>query len=177
MIRQRDSELHRQTYRDDSCKLRQTTCAIEHRAATQRATATVTLSGVADPHSIRPKGMSKCSGQTLHPTGSFPEGGVGIKLHATTWRLVSMETESVSISRRLSLTTDAPAKCELRSVIRFLQAGLNGTAEIPRKMSRVYGENFMSDGVVREWCRKFKGCKSVATEDLVQRVPGSFWAV
>jgi histone-lysine N-methyltransferase SETMAR len=49
-------------------------------------------------------------------------------------------------------------------------------------MSQVYGENFMSDGVVREWCRKFKygrtdvhdeggqGRKSVASEDRVQRV-------
>ncbi|GBN89599.1 hypothetical protein AVEN_199393-1 [Araneus ventricosus] len=55
-------------------------------------------------------------------------------------------------------------------------------------MSRVYGENIMSDDGVREWCRKFKdgrtdvhdgkgeGCKSVATEDLVQRVPSSFWS-
>ncbi|GBL94311.1 hypothetical protein AVEN_16827-1 [Araneus ventricosus] len=83
--------------------------------------------------------------------------------------------------------TDAPGKCELRSVIRFLQAEGNSAAEIHRKMRHVYGENFMSDGVVREWCRKFKGgrtdvhdeerqgCKYVATEHLVQRVPGSFW--
>ncbi len=51
---------------------------------------------------------------------------------------------------------DAPAKSELRSVIRFLQAEGHSAAEIHRRMSRVYGENFMSDGVVREWCRKFK---------------------
>lgn len=31
---------------------------------------------------------------------------------------------------------------------------LASIAEIDRKMSGVYGENFMSDGVVREWCRK-----------------------
>ena len=49
-------------------------------------------------------------------------------------------------------------------------------------MSKVYGEIFMSDGSVREWCRKFKegrtdvhdedghGRKSVATVGLVERV-------
>ncbi|XP_063215963.1 histone-lysine N-methyltransferase SETMAR-like [Bacillus rossius redtenbacheri] len=49
-------------------------------------------------------------------------------------------------------------------------------------MSVVYGENLMSDGVVREWCRKFRegridvhdeggqGRKSVATDETVQRV-------
>ncbi|GBN64935.1 hypothetical protein AVEN_23301-1 [Araneus ventricosus] len=51
---------------------------------------------------------------------------------------------------------DAPAKCELRSVIRFLQAEGNSAAEIHRRMSRVYSENFKSDGVVRERRRKFK---------------------
>ena len=70
---------------------------------------------------------------------------------------------------------DAPAKCELRSVIHFLQAEGPSAAEIHRRMNKVYGENFMSDGSVREWCSKFKegrtnihdegghGCKSVAT--------------
>ena len=56
----------------------------------------------------------------------------------------------------MAATIDAPAKCELRSVIRFLQAEGRSAAEIHRRMSKVYGENFMSDGSVREWCRKFK---------------------
>ncbi|GBM68300.1 hypothetical protein AVEN_126838-1 [Araneus ventricosus] len=76
---------------------------------------------------------------------------------------------------------DAPAKCELRRVIRFLQAEGNSAVEIPRRMSRVYVEDFMNDSAVCEWRRKFKdgpteirdeegqGRKSVATEDLVQR--------
>jgi len=50
-----------------------------------------------------------------------------------------------------------------------------------RADTSVYGENFMSDGSVREWCRKFKegrtdvhdedghGRKSVATVALCQR--------
>ena len=75
----------------------------------------------------------------------------------------------------MAATIDAPAKCELRSVICFLQAEGCIAAEIHRRMSKVYGENFMSDGSVRERCRKFKegrtdvhdegghGRKSVAT--------------
>lgn len=50
---------------------------------------------------------------------------------------------------------NCPAKCELRSVIRFLQAGLSA-AEIHQEMAQGYRENFISDGVVRECCRKFK---------------------
>ena len=56
----------------------------------------------------------------------------------------------------MAATIDAPAKCELRSVIHFLQAEGRSAAEIHHRMSKVYGENFMSDGSVREWCRKFK---------------------
>uniref|UniRef100_A0A6P7GW82 Protein GVQW3-like n=1 Tax=Diabrotica virgifera virgifera TaxID=50390 RepID=A0A6P7GW82_DIAVI len=79
-------------------------------------------------------------------------------------------------------TISSPAKCELRAVIRFLQAEGNGAAAIHRRMCQVYGEGFMSDGVVREWCRKFKegrndvhdeggqGRNSVITDELVQRV-------
>ncbi|KFM74683.1 hypothetical protein X975_23290, partial [Stegodyphus mimosarum] len=82
----------------------------------------------------------------------------------------------------MAVAIDSPAKCELRAVIRFLQAEGNSAAEIHRRMSRVYGDSFMSDCVVREWCRKFKDgrtdvhdegsqrCKSVATDDIVQRV-------
>lgn len=82
----------------------------------------------------------------------------------------------------MAVTIDAPAKCEVRSVIRFLQAEGCSAAEIHRRMSRIYGEEFMSDGCVREWCRKFKegrtdvhdeggqGRKSVATVGLVEQV-------
>ena len=82
----------------------------------------------------------------------------------------------------MAATIDSPAKCELRSVIRFLQAEGNSAAEIQRRMSPVYGPNFMSDGVVREWCRKFKegrtnihdeggqGRKSVTTGDIVEQI-------
>ncbi|GBO43380.1 hypothetical protein AVEN_91207-1 [Araneus ventricosus] len=73
---------------------------------------------------------------------------------------------------------DAPAKRDVRSVIRFLQAEGNSELEIYRRISRAYGENFMSDCVVCGWRIKFKdwrtdvheekgqGRKSVATEYL-----------
>ncbi|GBN85462.1 hypothetical protein AVEN_62569-1 [Araneus ventricosus] len=77
---------------------------------------------------------------------------------------------------------DSSVQCEFRSDIRFLQAEGNSAAEINPRMSRFYGGNFMSDNVVREWCRKFKDLgtdvhdeggqrlKTVACEDLVQRL-------
>ncbi|GBM69112.1 hypothetical protein AVEN_196523-1, partial [Araneus ventricosus] len=51
--------------------------------------------------------------------------------------------------RTLNMTgmIDFPAKCEMRSVIRFQQAEGNSAAENHRRMSRVYGANFMIDGV------------------------------
>ena len=81
----------------------------------------------------------------------------------------------------MAATIESPAKCQLRSVISFPQPEGSSAAEIHRRMSKVYGENFMSDGSVREWCRKFKGRtdvhdegghgrKSVATVGLVERV-------
>jgi len=77
---------------------------------------------------------------------------------------------------------ETPGKCEIRAVIRFLQAEGHSAAEIHRKMSAVYGPNFMSDKCVREWCRKFcdgrtdlhdeggQGRPSLVTDDLVQHV-------
>lgn len=51
---------------------------------------------------------------------------------------------------------DSFTKCKLRSVILFLRTEGNNTAEIYHRMSREYGENFITDGAVREWCTKFK---------------------
>jgi hypothetical protein len=41
-----------------------------------------------------------------------------------------------------------PASCEIRAVIRFLHAKNMSAA--------VYGQNVMSEGTVRHWCRMFK---------------------
>lgn len=51
---------------------------------------------------------------------------------------------------------DDPSKCDLRSVILFLQALWRSAAEILHTMRKVYGEKFMSDASAKEWCRKFK---------------------
>lgn len=82
----------------------------------------------------------------------------------------------------MATTIASPAKCEVRGVIRFLQAEGCNAAEIHRRISRVYGETCMSDSKVRQWCRNFtagrtdvhdaggQGRKRVSTDDLVQRV-------
>ena len=40
---------------------------------------------------------------------------------------------------------ETPSKCEIRAVICFLQAEGHSAAEIHRRMSAVYGPNFMSE--------------------------------
>jgi hypothetical protein len=47
-----------------------------------------------------------------------------------------------------------PAKCDIRTVIHFLQADGHSAAEIHRRMSAVYGPNFMSD-VLRSGAKNF----------------------
>ena len=39
----------------------------------------------------------------------------------------------------------APASCKVRAVIRFLHAGEQSSAEIHRRLRRVYGDYVMSD--------------------------------
>ncbi|GBN64247.1 hypothetical protein AVEN_28228-1 [Araneus ventricosus] len=52
-----------------------------------------------------------------------------------------------------------PVDCELRSVIRFLNAKTVKPAEIHRQRVGIYGENVMTDGMVRSWVRQFNdGC-------------------
>jgi hypothetical protein len=50
---------------------------------------------------------------------------------------------------------ERPADCEIQSVIRFLNARNVKPADIHRQICEVYGENAMSDGMVRKWVRKF----------------------
>jgi transposase len=70
----------------------------------------------------------------------------------------------------------------LRAVIRFLHAEGQSTAEIHRRLCRVYGDNVMSDSCVREWCKQFEdgrtdvheegaqGRHSIVTDELVRKV-------
>jgi len=48
----------------------------------------------------------------------------------------------------------SPAKCEVRSVIRFLKAKDKRPAEIHKQIVAVYG-NVMNRQNVKKWCREF----------------------
>lgn len=70
----------------------------------------------------------------------------------------------------------------MRYVIRFLCAKGVKAIDIHREICAVYGENIMSEGMVRKWVRSFKvdrsnvhneersGRSSVITDDLVGKV-------
>jgi hypothetical protein len=49
-----------------------------------------------------------------------------------------------------------PARCEIHTVIRFLHANNMSAMEIHRQLCAIYGQNAMSEGNVRQWCRMFK---------------------
>jgi transposase len=52
-------------------------------------------------------------------------------------------------------TIERPANCEIRSVIRFLNARNVLPSEIHRQICQVYGDNAISAGIVRKWVRMF----------------------
>ena len=54
-------------------------------------------------------------------------------------------------------TIEGAADCEIRSVIRFLNARNGLPSEIHHQICQVYGDNAMSDGMVRKWVRMFNG--------------------
>jgi len=79
-------------------------------------------------------------------------------------------------------TIEGAAGCEIRSVIRFLNARNVLPSEIHNQICQVYGDNAMSDGVVRKWVRMFNegrenvhdearsGRPSLVNDDLVRKV-------
>ena len=52
-------------------------------------------------------------------------------------------------------TIEGAADCEIGSVIRFLNARNVLQIEIHHQICQVYGDNAMSDGMVRKWVRMF----------------------
>jgi len=52
-------------------------------------------------------------------------------------------------------TIEGAADCEIRSVICFLNARNVLPSEIHHQICQVYGDNAMSDGMVRKWVRMF----------------------
>ena len=79
-------------------------------------------------------------------------------------------------------TIEGAADCEIRSVIRFLNARNVLLSEIHHQICQVYGDNAMSDGMVRKWVRMLNegrenvhdeargGRPSLANDDLVRKV-------
>jgi len=79
-------------------------------------------------------------------------------------------------------TIEGAADCEIRSVIRFLNARNVLPSEIRHQICQVYGDNEMSDGIVRKWVRMFNegrenvhdearsGRPSLMNDDLVRKV-------
>jgi len=75
-----------------------------------------------------------------------------------------------------------PATCEMRTVIRFLNANNMTPTEIHRQLCDVYAEHAVSSSMVRRWVRLFNerrenmhddprsGRPSVVNEDLVRAV-------
>ena len=71
---------------------------------------------------------------------------------------------------------------EIRSVIRFLNAGFVLPSEIHHQICQVYGDNAMSDGIVRKCVRRFNegrenvhdgarsGRPSLVNDNLVRKV-------
>jgi len=52
---------------------------------------------------------------------------------------------------------EGAADCEIRSVIRFLNATNVLPSGIHHQICQVYDDNAMSDGMVRKWVRMFNG--------------------
>jgi len=79
-------------------------------------------------------------------------------------------------------TIEGTADCEIRCVIRFLNDRIVIPCEIHHQICQVYGDNAMSDGMVRKWVRTFNegrenahdetrsGRPSLVNDDLVRKV-------
>jgi len=79
-------------------------------------------------------------------------------------------------------TIKGAADCEIRSLIRFLNAKNVLPSESHHHICQVYGDNAMSDGMVRKWVRMFNegrdnvqdearsGRPSLVNDDLVRKV-------
>jgi len=79
-------------------------------------------------------------------------------------------------------TTEGAADCEMRSVIRFLNTRNVLPSEIHHQICQMYGDNAMSDGMVRKWVRMFNEGRenlhdeawserpSLVNDDLVRKV-------
>ncbi|UYV75616.1 hypothetical protein LAZ67_13000750 [Cordylochernes scorpioides] len=103
------------------------------------------------------------SGETFHKQGMYIRGrnpttplpSLVPPLPARTFPVTLGRSVAVWQPFAMELPISSPAKCELRSVIRFLNAKNNSPVEIHRQLVEVYGEKCMDIKNVRKWCREF----------------------
>jgi len=79
-------------------------------------------------------------------------------------------------------TIEGATDCEILSVIRFLNARIVLPSENHHQICQLYGDNAMSDGMVRKWARMFNegrgnvhgearsGRPSLVNEDMARKV-------
>ena len=74
-------------------------------------------------------------------------------------------------------TIEGAANCEIRSVIHFLNARNVLPSEIHHQICQVYGDNAISDGMVRKWVQMFnEGRENVHDEARSSPCTGSILA-
>jgi hypothetical protein len=77
----------------------------------------------------------------------------------------------------MTVSIQNPANCEVRALIRFLQAKRETAAEIHDQLFSVYGEDVTNRQKVSKWCREFEagrsdvhdGRPSVVTDEIIQK--------
>jgi len=68
-------------------------------------------------------------------------------------------------------TIEVAADCEIRSVISFLNSRNVLPIEIHYQICQVYGDNAMSDGMVRKWIRMFNEGRENMHDEARSRRP------
>jgi hypothetical protein len=102
------------------------------------------------------------------------------KLHQTHCQFSFFVYKFVILSRN-EYENWKSCQCEIRLVLKFLNAKNVCPAEVYWQVCEVYGENATSDGMVRRWCRMFSegrtnvhddrsGRPSLVTVDLLDQV-------
>ena len=87
----------------------------------------------------------------------------------------------MTLQQLMEALIPAPANCEVRSVVKFLNAQSIVLIEIHSQLCQVYGPYIMSNQVLHRWCRQFtagrqhvhdehSGKPSIIMDDLVELV-------
>ncbi|KAJ4426715.1 hypothetical protein ANN_26513 [Periplaneta americana] len=83
--------------------------------------------------------------------------------------LWSEQGSEFSYKSRMNDVIDNPADCEVRSVIRFLNARHLKPAEIYRQLKEVYGDTVMNERNVRKWCEMFNNGRTNVHDELLDQ--------